>query len=241
MRSPTTSTRPSVGRCERQTATDLPASRLTLLPSTVILVTARGTTVTDPLLPEESAVVRGAVEKRQREFALGRHCARDALRQLGAPAAPLLPGPHREPLWPSGVTGSITHCDGFGAAAVARTDRVRTIGIDAEPNLPLPDGIVDRVTLPEERSWLAVDGPRVPGTAWDRLIFSAKESVYKAWFPLAHRWLGFDQARVHIDPVRGSFCAELLVPAPIERSFFEGRYELRDGLILTAVVVPTTQ
>ena len=50
--------------------------------------------------------------------------------------------------------------------------------------------------------------------SWDRLLFSTKESVYKAWFPLAERWLGFEDARVTIDRDRGSFAARLLVPGP---------------------------
>src|SRR5262249_33599292 len=61
---------------------------------------------------------------------------------------------------------------------------------------------------------------------WDRLLFSAKESVYKAWFPLARRWLGFEEADVTLDPA-GRFTARLLVPGPV--SGFTGRWTVHNG------------
>src|SRR5690242_4153856 len=79
------------------------------------------------LFPAEAAQIQGAVEARRREFATGRHCARQALAALGVPATPLLSGGHREPLWPAGVVGSITHCTGYRAAAVAPDERLAAI------------------------------------------------------------------------------------------------------------------
>ena len=74
---------------------------------------------------------------------------------------------------------------------------------------------------------------------WDRLLFSAKESVYKAWFPLTGRWLGFQDAMVTVDPSRGTLCASLLVPGPIlDGNYVErldGRFAVTRDLILTAV------
>ena len=79
-----------------------------------------------------------------------RTCARIALGRLGLPPAPLLSGPKREPLWPDGVVGSITHCDGYRAVAVARADQLASIGIDAEPHAELPAGILARIALPAD-------------------------------------------------------------------------------------------
>ena len=79
-----------------------------------------------------------------------------------------------------------------------------------------------------------------PGVSWDRLLFSAKESVYKAWFPLARRWLGFADADVTIDPADGTFEVRLLVPPPESAGLparLHGRWIARDGLLLTAVTV----
>ena len=193
------------------------------------------------MLPEEAAVVARAVDKRRREFGTVRHCARRAMAELGLPPAPLLPGERREPRWPDGVVGSLTHCAGYRAAAVAHAAEVRSVGIDAEPHGPLPDGVLDSVARPEELPRLAALATARPGTHWDRLLFSAKESVYKVWFPLARRWLGFDDASLTLDP-GGGFEVELRVPGPIvdgaELTALRGRWLVEDGLVVTAICLP---
>src|SRR4051812_9450636 len=92
------------------------------------------------LFPSEREALGSAVEKRRREFTTGRACARQALSRLGTPVVALPSGPHGEPLWPAGTVGSITHCRGYRACAVARSEAVTALGIDAEPNEPLPPG-----------------------------------------------------------------------------------------------------
>jgi 4'-phosphopantetheinyl transferase EntD len=214
-----------------------------LVPAGVVVADATGPLPGEALLPEEEPLVARAVGKRRAEFTTVRTCARIALGRLGVPPGPLLSGPKREPLWPAGVVGSITHCDGYRAVAVARADRLASIGIDAEPHDALPEGILERVTLPAERAHL-IELP--PGQHWDRLLFSAKESVYKTWFPLTRRWLGFEDAAVLFapgpDPARGTFVAELLVDElptvggqPVRT--LRGRYAVTDGLLGTAVVL----
>jgi len=117
-----------------------------------------------------------------------------------------------------------------------------TVGVDAEPNLPLPNGLLGDIALPEEQELLRDLSRRMPGTRWDRLLFSVKESIYKAWFPLAERWLGFEDAVVSIDLQRGSFSASLLVPGPlvdgVELRGFEGRWLVADGLVMAAIALP---
>jgi len=194
------------------------------------------------LFPEEEAAVARAVPRRRGEFAAGRACARAALTQLGLPAAPILPGPRGAPQWPAGVVGSITHCDGYRAAAVARARDVLTLGLDAEPAGPLPGGVLDAVSLAEERGRLPALTAAAPHVAWDRLLFCAKEAVYKAWFPLAGRWLGFEEAAITFAPDAGTFTARLLVPGPAvggrPLGGFSGRWLARGGLLLAAVSVP---
>ncbi|GAA3071761.1 4'-phosphopantetheinyl transferase family protein [Streptosporangium carneum] len=188
------------------------------------------------LFPEEEAVIARAVDKRRREFTTARHCARQALARLGLPAAPILPGERGAPGWPSGVRGAITHCAGYRAAAVSL--EALTVGIDAEPHEPLPDGVLPAVSLPQERAELERLGE---GVHWDRLLFSAKESVYKAWFPLALRWLDFAEAHVTFDP-SGVFTARLLVEGPLVEgrrlTGFTGRWLVADGLAVTAIAMP---
>jgi len=212
-----------------------------LLPPVAVAVEAREDAQVIDLHPEEAAVVGRAVEKRRREFATGRKCAAEALRRLGRSPEPIGSGERGQPLWPSAVVGSITHCDGYRAAAVARKTELLSIGIDAEPNAPLPDGLLPDVARPEERPRLAALAAADPTIHWDRLLFSAKESVYKAWFPLAEAWLGFEDASLELDAAATTFSARLLVPGPMVGSRtitgFEGRWLVRDGLLLTAITV----
>jgi 4'-phosphopantetheinyl transferase EntD len=194
------------------------------------------------LFPEEEAVVGQSVEKRRREFTTARACAREALGRLGQPPRPILSGPKGEPLWPPGIVGSITHCDGYRACAVAPASELIAIGVDAEPDLPLPDGLLGDIALPEERELLRDLARQAPGTHWDRLLFSIKESIYKAWFPLAECWLGFEDAVVAVDWARQSFAARVLVPGPVidgrELRSFHGRWLVADGLVMAAIAVP---
>ena len=212
-----------------------------ILPPEVVVQVARPGL--DPTVyPEEEALVERAVAKRRREFLAGRACARAALTDLGLPRRPILSGPKGEPLWPAGIVGSITHCDGYAACAVARSADLLSLGVDAEPDLPLPDGILADIALPEERAQLAELSCEAPGPHWDRLLFCLKESIYKAWFPLAGRWLGFEDAAVAIDPATDTFTARLLVPGPLvegqELRRLQGRLLAADGLLLAAVALP---
>jgi 4'-phosphopantetheinyl transferase EntD len=194
------------------------------------------------LFPEEEAVIARAVDKRRREFTTARACARAALARLGLPPVPIVPGLRGAPQWPDGVVGSMTHCAGYRACAVARARDLLTIGLDAEPHEKLPDGVLGAVSSQEERERLTALAAARPGTHWDRLLFSAKESVYKAWFPLTQRWLGFEDASVTIEPEKGTFTARLLVNGPRVNdeplTGFAGRWLVDGGLIITAIAVP---
>ncbi|MFB8348581.1 4'-phosphopantetheinyl transferase family protein [Streptomyces niveus] len=194
------------------------------------------------LFPEEALLVKSAVAQRRGEFTTARHCARQALTRLGAPAGAILTGERGAPMWPEEVVGSITHCVGYRAAVVARPAHVASIGVDAEPALPLPEGVLEAVALPDEQIAVKELLVTAPGVAWDRLLFSAKESVYKAWFPLTRRFLEFEEARLVFDPAGGTFTAQLLAgPARAgSRTLhtFDGRWLSDDGIVLTSVTVP---
>ncbi|UZJ33706.1 4'-phosphopantetheinyl transferase family protein [Streptomyces endophytica] len=214
-----------------------------LLPAPLVTAESFEDAPLSEMFPEEWALVAGAVPKRQREFGTVRVCARAALSRLGIAPAPLLPGRDRAPEWPDGIVGAMTHCTGYRAVVVARQRDMLTVGLDAEPNLPVSDpGVMDLVTLPEERAQLRHLADLEPEVAWDRLIFSAKESVYKAWYPLAHRWLGFEDALLTLDPTDATFTARLLVPGPLvkgtELTEFTGRWLVEEGLVVTAITLP---
>jgi len=142
------------------------------------------------------------------------------------------------------VVGSITHCDGYRASAVAWASEMLGVGIDAEPADRLPEGVLRRVAVDQEQSWLRELTLAYPAVSWDRLLFSAKEAVYKVWYPLTGKELGFTDALIAFDQV-GTFDARLLVPGPttVDRGLtnFAGRWLARDGLVLTAIAIPSSR
>jgi 4'-phosphopantetheinyl transferase EntD len=215
-----------------------------LLPNVVACAETTEDRLEIELFASERVSLGRAVDKRRREFVTGRACARLALTQLGVPVEAIPSGGHGEPLWPDGVVGSITHCPGFRGCAAARTEAVSSLGIDAEPNVPLPDGVLEQVAFGRERERVAERSRDTHGDRrvhLPRLLFSAKEAVYKAWFPLAKRWLGFEDVDLSIDLSTAEFRAKLLVPGPVVDGAmlteFAGRWVVEDGIIVTAIVV----
>lgn len=210
-----------------------------LLPAGAIAVESPGDGAVPPLWPEEERALGQAVARRRREFAVARACAHIALDRLGAPPQPLLPGRCREPCWPAGVVGSITHCAGYHAAAVAWRRMLPAIGIDAEVHAALPAGVDEVVMTAEERALF----PGTGGAHWDCVVFSAKESAFKAWFALTACWLDPTGATVRVDRIRSLFTVAVtpqpgLPPdAPMR---FVGRFAIVDGIVLT-VAVPAPQ
>lgn len=171
-----------------------------------------------------------AVATRRREHATGRHLARLALAELGYPPQVVPRGDAGMPVWPEGVVGSITHCTGFRGVVLARAANLPSLGVDAEPHAPLPEGVGYLVTTADETAHLHELAGQRPDLHWDRLLFSAKEAVYKAWFPAARRWLGFDEAVVTLTAT-GGWRAELLVDGPFPA--VEGRWAVVDRVLVS--------
>ncbi|RMI27943.1 4'-phosphopantetheinyl transferase Npt [Nocardia stercoris] len=215
-----------------------------ILPSGVAAAELRAYPEDLKVYPGEEHLIEKAVEKRRRDFIGARWCARQALAELGEPPVVIGKGERGMPLFPRGVVGALTHTEGYRAAALAHRLRWRSIGIDAEPHGPLPDGVLESVSLAPERQWLA-GAMAEHNRHLDRLLFCAKEATYKAWFPLTLRWLGFEDAHItfEVDSTgdSGTFHSRILVPggvndggAPLDS--FDGRWLITDGLILTAIV-----
>lgn len=224
-----------------------------LLPPEVAVEEIFGDPEDAVLLPGEEAVIARAVDKRRLEYTTTRHLARIAMGRLGLPPVAIGTGGNREPLWPAGIVGSMTHCRGYRAVAVTRIGgAVSGVGIDAEPHGPLPEGVFDTIARPDEMPALTALATELPQVRWDRLVFSAKESVYKAWFPVARRWLGFGEASVAFADFAestpegdfsetpgmysGTFTAHIQQSgAPIPR--MTGRWTIESGLVLTAITL----
>jgi len=188
----------------------------------------------------EAAAVANAVVERRREFGTVRYCARKALLKIGMPAVPILPDVDRTPRWPVDVVGSMTHCAGYRAAVVARSRDLRSVGIDAEPHAAVRNEALDLILRDEERVRLRALADARPDLHWDRILFCAKEAVYKAWFPLTRRWLDFADVSMAVQ-LDGTFCARLLVRVPrvagIDLDGFSGRWLVGRSLVVAATSV----
>lgn len=169
-------------------------------------VAVAGGPVTDwqgPLAPSEGQAVAAAGPRRRAEFVAGRTAARAALARLGWPPAALPRAADGPPLWPQGVTGSISHAGGYCLVAVSTS--VAALGLDIEALHPLTADIIAEVCTPAERGLLVTD-PDI-GLAALR-IFSAKEAAYKAQFMLTRCTLGFEDITVALS-ADGGFVATL--------------------------------
>ncbi|MEV4559586.1 4'-phosphopantetheinyl transferase superfamily protein [Kitasatospora sp. NPDC049285] len=207
-----------------------------ILPGAVAWSESFGDPVDGGLFPPEERAAARMVPARRREFAAVRVCARQALGRLGVPPGPIVPGPRGEPGWPAGLVGSMTHCAGYQAAAVARATAVPVLGIDAEPHRPLPHGVYPTISLPQERARRQTLRTSHPEVHWDRLLFSVKESVFKAWYPLTRRPLDFEEADVVLQP-DGTWRARIRTtegaPGAALPRGFAGRWLVADGLLAT--------
>jgi 4'-phosphopantetheinyl transferase EntD len=202
----------------------------TPLPGSAVGVTATATMWDTPVLPEEERLVGRAGGTRVREFRAGRHCAHAALDRLGFPPVAILRRPGGDPCWPSGVVGSITHASGHAAAAVATAADLAGLGIDAEPHSALEPAVAALVCTSPELSWCR---GRDDGVYWETVMFSAKEAVYKAWYPLAATFLEFDEIEVRLDPAAGSFRVRPASPRAAGADGVHGRFRVAAGLVHT--------
>lgn len=200
-----------------------------------------------PLCDAEEALITKAVEKRKREFRAGRHCAHALLRDAGATCDALLKGVQREPAWPTGWVGSISHTKGLCAVAIASTDRFFSIGLDVEQATPLGEDIRDLICSAAEQDQLTrlqlVAGQKIASTPLSKVIFSAKESIHKTYFPLNYHTLDFLDARVELDHERHQFTASIIKPEPSPKvpiTTLNGRFCVKEGFVATFIALEAT-
>jgi len=165
-------------------------------------------------------------DHRRREFAHGRACAAEALAALGCPDVEVPVGSEGEPIWPPGVVGSLAHRRGYAAAAVAPRSRLRGLGIDVEIDAALSPGAARRVCAPAELAAAEATGLAAAST----VVFSAKESVYKAVYPLTRRRLTYGDVTVRLDPDVAAFEVDGALRA-------SGCFAIIGGRIFTAVPI----
>jgi 4'-phosphopantetheinyl transferase EntD len=194
------------------------------------------------LLPEEVPFLGAAVQKRAREFAAGRMCARRLLAEFGIDDFPIKVAEDRRPLWPDSLVGSITHTAGFCAAVVAPKDTLGAVGIDSEIAGSVKHDLWRGICTPAETAWLR-SLSESEQTAAATLIFSAKEAFYKCQYPLVREYLGFPDATVVPEwgKERGAFtiCANRSIALELHVSLpLQGRFLFHERFVTTGIALP---
>jgi enterobactin synthetase component D len=178
-----------------------------------------------------------AVERRQAEYLVARACAAHLLSALGARSTEVGFGNNREPLWPAGFVGSITHAGPWVAAAVAPANRLASIGIDTETVVDASgaDQIAATCLRDEELQMLKIDN-RFSRMELVTLIFSAKEAFFKALYPVVNQYFDFLDAGIdHIDMTEGAIRVTLKRPlAGFQNGFsVTGTFRFEGGHVFT--------
>jgi 4'-phosphopantetheinyl transferase EntD len=207
-----------------------------IYPSSVVTI-ANASAAEEQLHPDEACAVRHALPQRQAEFAAGRACAHRALRELGFPDVTVPRAADRSPLWPDGVVGSISHCEGFCGAVVARQSDVRGLGLDVERRGRVGKDLHDLICTQREKAAL---GPATDACDPVEVLFSAKESFYKAYHPATKFFLDFLDVDLKIDFSEDSFSATLLrddAPSLYGARVVKGRFGLTRDRVFTGVVL----
>ena len=187
--------------------------------------------------PEELALVEGAVQVRLREFTAGRCCARKAMERFGYGNFALLSRKDRAPIWPVGLVGSIAHTDKYSAAAVGLEEEIFSIGLDLERLGRVGEDLYASLFVERELDWLS-DREEGEKGFFATLIFSAKECFFKFQYPIARRFLGFDEVRVLVDPARRRFNVHALVDLTDSlagKSVFPGAYAVGMNTVFTGI------
>ena len=173
-----------------------------------------------------------AVPKRVEEFSTGRWLAREALKKRNLPTGAIPTGSAREPLWPNGAIGSISHSTPLCGVAIAHANQYRGIGLDLEMAKP-PDRDLGTLILSEVERRDYLEAP------WLQVVFSAKEAVYKGVYPILHKFLDFHDVAIHLDREAKTFSASARCDAvrTIVASG-SGIYELDDSGVATLFTIP---
>ena len=194
------------------------------------------------LLPEEQAIAESfGSQKRRAEFTLGRICAHVALSRFGLESEPILRNPEtRDPCWPDSVWGSITHSAGFAAVAVGLKKEIKGVGIDLESFSRSVDFKIRRHVCVDSELELLESLPIKQANRALRIIFSAKESIFKCIYPGTKTYLTFKDAAVSVNETEKNFSFIIFksFPGIIQQGFHHhGRYSEMDKMLLTSVYI----
>ena len=187
------------------------------------------------LFPTEAAAAGVMADRRRREFAAGRRAARAALREIGAAPAAIPLRADRAPGWPVGLIGGISHSATCCLAAVAFRRSLTSLGLDLEPDGDLPAPLWEIILTPCERRRLEGTPPDV-ARRLAKLVFSAKEAVYKCQHPLTGLLLDFHDVEIDLDLERGAFSCRFRLP-PRAVGAIDGRFAFAAHHVLTTAMI----
>jgi len=148
------------------------------------------------LTPAEFNFVANASDKRKKEFSTGRMCAKKALYDLNTSNTEILVGADREPIWPTGILGSISHSKHLTGAIVAKSTDFFAMGLDIEKMGAIQPDMWDLIYTQVEQSFLR----KIPSAKLElflTLLFSFKESFYKFQFPVTRQFIDFKDVEFH--------------------------------------------
>jgi 4'-phosphopantetheinyl transferase EntD len=144
------------------------------------------------LLPDEMAAFAGSVIKVRRASGAARTVARELLLRFGQAPRAIPKSTAGMPVWPDGIVGSLAHDARIAVAAMARQHEFLSVGVDIEPAEPLAPDLLDIVATPRERQTIQND------PLCGRLLFSVKEAIYKAVYPLDRTFLDHQDVEVSL-------------------------------------------
>jgi enterobactin synthetase component D len=203
-----------------------------------IVCSAEATFPGSDLPPELEA----AVAIRRTQFLAGRYCAAQAITRLcgGDASVTVGRGANGAPVWPDGLTGSITHTADFASAAVASRTNVRSLGIDTELIMA-----TERARRIASAVLVASESPAanraIDEAVWITLVFSAKESLFKCLYPIVGRHFDYSTVAVtSIDTKTGGFVAELQQTLTAELqagTSIEGRFDISERYVHTGILL----
>lgn len=144
------------------------------------------------LLPEEARAIPARHPAIRRASGAARWIAHGLLWDIGLNDFAVLRTSSGAPVWPDGMTGSLAHDNEMAVAAVAPVSHIGSLGIDVEPAQPLPHDIFALVATPADTT------EALNQDLTGRILFSAKEAVYKAVYPLDREILGYEDIAVDL-------------------------------------------
>lgn len=223
--------------------------------SVVVQLLMPDTGPTPEIIGAELDAIARATPARAREFAWGRWCARQALAPFGQANIAIPAGAHREPIWPDGIVGSITHCTDMAAAAVSSATHFQGLGIDVEPLRTLHTDDQAVVLTDSERATITMNtyatepATAEPVTALTPdsstskalALFSAKESVFKAAYPICGIYFDFLDAEILPEWEAGSFTVRAMPGTPAGAArllpYISGRIQVLTHHVMTSAIL----